>query len=75
MTAPKPEQDEICDTCNIKLEQRKDDNKEAIKQRLETYHSQTEPILEFYREKTKVTRINGEQDIDNVTGDILKNIE
>lgn len=69
-TAPKPKQEGVCDYCQGKLVQRKDDNEEAIKKRLEVYHKETEPILNHY----KSIKINGEQDIEKVTYDIKKAI-
>jgi adenylate kinase len=71
-TSPKPLKNEICDKCNEKLFQRKDDNEEAVRKRLEIYHNETESILEKY--KDKVIKINGEQDINLVTEDILKTL-
>lgn len=71
VTEPKPKNDKKCDICDIKLYQRTDDiDKEAIKKRLEIYHSETEPILKEYKEKA--IKINGEQSIEKITEDILK---
>ena len=56
-----------------KLVKRKDDEEEAIRKRLEIYHKETEPILDYY--KGKVVRINGEQAIDKVAEDILKELK
>lgn len=72
-TAPKPKHDKICDKCGQALVQREDDaDKDAIKKRLEIYHSQTEPMLEKY--KGSVIKINGEQSIEDVTKDILEKL-
>ena len=49
MHPPKPEG--ICDKCGSKLIQRKDDTEETIKNRLKTYYTTSEPIIEFYKEK------------------------
>ena len=70
MTNP-PKQKNICDKCKTKLTQRKDDTPESIKKRLEIYHKETEPILKNYPS----IKINGEQKIKDVTGDILKELE
>jgi len=56
-----------CDNCNSKLEKRSDDNEEAIKKRLAIYKKDTSPILLHY----KAITINGQQEIDKVTQDIL----
>jgi len=66
-TGPKPKIDNKCDKCNSDLYQREDDKPEAIKRRLETYHKETEPILENYPH----VKIDGEQSIEKVTQDIL----
>lgn len=71
-TAPKPNNPEKCDFCEGKLIQRKDDNPEAIKKRIETYHKETEPILEYYKDKLIV--IDGEKGIEEIKDDILKSL-
>ena len=69
-TEPKPKVNGICDKCSGKLEQRKDDNPEAVKIRLKTYHEETTPILKHYN----TVKINGNQGIDKVKQDIEKAI-
>jgi len=49
--APHPEKDGICDKCTGELIQRDDDTPDAIQQRLDIYHKETEPILEKYGDK------------------------
>lgn len=44
----KPKVDGVCDICGGPLYQRKDDNEEALKVRLEHYNFDTKPLLEFY---------------------------
>ena len=56
----------ICDIDGEKLKIRKDDQPEAIRDRLNTYHTQTEPLIEFYQEQGILYKINGEQSIENV---------
>lgn len=46
-----PKVDGICDKCGEKLIQRKDDNEETIKKRLETYYKQSAPIVNYYKEQ------------------------
>ncbi len=41
----------ICDKCGGTLVQRKDDNEETIRKRLNTYYATSEPIIDFYKEK------------------------
>lgn len=47
----KPKVDMICDKCGGQLYQRPDDTPEVIKRRIEVYEHQTQPILQYYREK------------------------
>ncbi len=70
-TSPKPKQDGICDKCGGRLYQREDDNEKAVKKRLEIYHKETEPVLKYYN----TIKINGKQDIEKVTDDILKELD
>jgi adenylate kinase len=48
----KPRVDGVCDKCGGKLYQRSDDKPEVIKDRIDVYEKQTEPILKYYREKS-----------------------
>ena len=41
----------ICDKCGAELKQRKDDNEETVKNRLETYYRQSAPIVDYYKNK------------------------
>lgn len=68
LTQPKPKEKGICDKCNLPLYQREDDKEEAIKARLKIYHRETEPVLKHYKSE----KINGMQNIEKVTEDILK---
>lgn len=65
LTSPKPKREDRCDFCGAKLVARKDDTAEAVRKRLETYHKETEPVLEFYGEK--VSRIQGLGSIDEIS--------
>lgn len=47
--AAPPQQEGVCDKCGGELEQRKDDQPETVKHRLEVYHSETEPLKDFYQ--------------------------
>ncbi|HAV10657.1 MAG TPA: adenylate kinase [Dehalococcoidia bacterium] len=60
----------VCDKCGGELYQRADDNEETIKNRLKVYHSQTTPILNFY--KDKLVTIDGAVEIAKVTEQIVK---
>jgi len=65
-----PKMKGTCDKCGGELYQRADDNEETIKNRLKVYHSQTTPILDFY--KDKLVKIDGTVEIAKVTEQIVK---
>lgn len=56
----------ICDDDGGKLYQRDDDTSEAINKRLDIYYSETEPIIEYYREQSIVNDIDATLDISEV---------
>lgn len=66
-----PKQEGVCDICGGSLYQRSDDTPEAVAQRLNIYYEQTEPILEHYRNNGTLVEIDGNQEIERVTADIL----
>ena len=49
IVAAPPKQEGICDKCGGELEQRKDDQPETVKYRLEVYHNETEPLKDYYQ--------------------------
>ena len=70
ITYNKPLKEGICDDCGTALIQRKDDNKETVKNRLEVYSHQTEPLINYY--KDLVVNIDGDRDVDVIFNDIKK---
>ncbi|MCX8204202.1 MAG: adenylate kinase [Candidatus Nezhaarchaeota archaeon] len=70
-----PKRDELCDKCGASLYQREDDKEETVRRRLKVYRQQTEPLLEFYRQRGLLVSINGEKDIEHVLNEILRYIE
>lgn len=60
-----------CEECGGKLVTRKDDNEEGIKQRWSWYREEVRPVVDFYKEKDLLTRIDGEQSIEEVHKDVL----
>jgi adenylate kinase len=67
----KPKKDGICDKCGGKLLVRDDSTPEAIKIRMNEYHTKTEPLVGFYEKKGLLLRVKGEQPIDKVFADIM----
>ena len=47
----------VCDVCGGELTQRKDDNEESLKVRLDEYAKNTEPVIAYYEEKNMVSRL------------------
>jgi adenylate kinase len=52
------------------LMQRPDDNADALKTRLKAYHDETEPILSHYGPKANVVRVNADQEMEKVWGEV-----
>ncbi len=55
-------------------EVRADDTQDAIKRRIELFHSLTKPVLNFYKEKGTLVEINGEQSVEDIKKKILLKI-
>ena len=67
-----PKVENECDTCNGELILRDDDKPETVKNRLDVYHTQTEPLLKYYTEKGILYTVDGTQDMDTVFDSICK---
>ena len=65
----------LCDRCGGSLIVRKDDEPATVLDRLKVYHELTEPLVEFYRERGKLIVIEGQGEIDEITAQILKELE
>ena len=55
----KPKREGFCDKCSGQLYQREDDKPEAVKERLNVYKEQTEPLINYYNEKGLIIDVNG----------------
>lgn len=71
----KPAKDGVCDSCGGELVQRKDDHPDTVLERLEVYHTQTEPLKQFYQEKGKLRIVEGQEEIADTTALTLKALE
>ncbi len=56
-----------CDSCGGELIIRKDDRKDVVESRLETYHSETEPLKAFYQKMGLLSVIDGEGKVEDVS--------
>lgn len=54
-----PKKEGICDVCGSELVLRDDDKPEAVKNRLNVYHEQTQPLIDFYTEKGVLKTVDG----------------
>lgn len=57
-----PKREGVCDQDGSRLEVRDDDKPETVKKRLETYHENTEPLIEYYDERGLLRRFDGTRD-------------
>ena len=62
----------ICDTCEGELILRDDDKPETVQKRLNVYHEQTQPLIDYYTEKNKLVEVDGTIDIEKVFDAIVK---
>ena len=72
VSANPPKAEGVCDACGGELQIRKDDAPETVKNRLQVYHNETEPLKDFYKKLGVLTEVVGDQPIESATEDILK---
>lgn len=68
----KPEKEGICDNCGGELITRKDDKPETVQSRLNTYHTTTEPLLQYYSERGMLRTAKGKEKIEDTTKAVLE---
>ncbi len=56
----------VCDACGDKLILRDDDKPETVKKRLNVYHEQTQPLIDYYTNAQVLKRVDGTQDMEDV---------
>lgn len=61
-----PKKEGICDTCGKELVLRDDDKPETVGNRLDVYHKQTQPLIEFYSAKGILKTVDGTVDMKDV---------
>jgi len=57
---------------DVEVIQREDDKKEVVKKRLEVYHSQTAPLIDYYEKKGILVRIDASTDPNKVYEELIK---
>jgi adenylate kinase len=65
----------VCKKCGGNLIIRGDDREEVVLRRLSKYHEETEPLVEFYKQKGSLLKINGERPIQDIAKEIIKRIK
>jgi adenylate kinase len=61
-----------CDRCGGELYQRSDDAEATVRERLKVYFAQTTPVLGYYQKQGKLVKVDGEQEIEKVSKDMIK---
>ena len=66
-----PKKEGICDVCGQELVLRDDDKPETVKNRLDVYHKQTQPLIDFYNAKGILKSVDGTADMKDVFAAIV----
>jgi len=61
-----------CDVCGDRLILREDDKQETVKKRLDVYHNQTQPLIDYYEKQNILKEVDGTKSMDEVFNDILE---
>jgi adenylate kinase len=65
-------QDGVCGVCGGELYQRDDDSEETVRKRLEVYHTQTEPIIDYYKAQGLVVTISAIGKVEDITTCVME---
>lgn len=71
----KPKTEGVCDHDGTRLVQRPDDTPEVVANRLETYHRQTEPLVDYYRKNGTVFDIEADRDPEEVKACVFEKLQ
>jgi len=71
----RPKKEGICDKCGSELYQREDQKEDVVKKRLEVYRENTEPLIEFYRDKGLLVDVSAEGPKNEVAARMAEAIE
>ncbi|MBE6014966.1 MAG: adenylate kinase [Lachnospiraceae bacterium] len=66
-----PKKEGICDRCGGELILRDDDKPETVKKRLDVYHEQTQPLIDYYTKKGIIKDVDGTMEMDDVFNAIV----
>ncbi len=65
----------VCDYDGSELYQREDDKPDTVKHRINVYEEQTQPLVDYYHQRSLLIEIDGNQPIDQVTDDLVNLLE
>ena len=71
----KPAKEGVCNLCGAALVIRKDDEPETVKNRLNIYHEQTEPLKDYYKSCGKLLMVEGQDKVEDTTRLVLAALE
>jgi adenylate kinase len=71
----KPKTEGICDHDGTELVQRPDDTEQVLANRLETYHRQTEPLVDYYKKNGTVYNFDADRNPDDVRASIFEKLD
>ena len=71
----KPLKPGVCDICGGELVKRKDDTPVLIQKRLDVYHDETEPLLEYYKPRSIVHSVDAKKSVKEVFSGIKNIVE
>jgi len=75
VTYSRPKKEGVCDACGGELYQRDDDSEETVRKRLEVYHTQTEPIIDYYKTQGLVVTISALGKVEEVTARAMEALQ
>jgi len=64
-----------CSGCGTAVVQREDDREETVIKRLQTYHAQTEPLIDYYEKQGKILTVTGRDKIEDTTGELFSSLD
>jgi adenylate kinase len=67
-----PAKEGVCDVCGGELYQRDDDKSETVRARLQVYHDQTTPLIEYYRQSNLLREVDGSGDIETISAAMIE---
>jgi adenylate kinase len=70
-----PKAENICDECGGELTRRKDDDPETVRMRLKVYHEETEPLVDFYKQRGRLFVVDGSRSPEETNAQVQEVLE